>query len=391
MHDGTRAGRVLSGVYVARLDLFQPHLLGVAKKVRAQVAALAGMPSSIDLVFPSEGAIVCGDQVVKSYGKGPLMRRFAHYAAFYRFATRCALRSDYVYLRYQGASPALLKMLRTIRRKNPECVIIVELPTYPYDREVLDTLRGRLWLLVDKMMRARVFKSVDRIVTFSGNDQIFGVPTIRTQNGADVRAHEPLPPHNPAPEVRLVGIANLSYWHGYDRVISGLGRYYANQGERNVHFDVVGNGRELQNLKDLAKREGVENRVHFHGPLRQDALSDLLAQCHIGISCIALHRKGSDTTDLKSREYCSRGLPFVIGYADQDFPAGFEFAHHIPSDESELDIDAVISFHERLVAKHPHYPTQMHAYAERHLDWKVKMRPVLDALLAIVGQGPGAK
>jgi glycosyltransferase involved in cell wall biosynthesis len=367
------------GLYVARLDLLQPHLLGVAAKIRAQVDALRTLPAIARLMYPSRGSIQCDGKAVKHYGNGGLWRRLTYYLFFYFDAAALAAGVDFVYLRYQGSSPALLWMLRKVRKRNPAVAIFVEIPTYPYDSAAA-TVRARFLLAIDRAWRRRVFRQVDRVVTFSRDREIFGVPAVQTDNGVDVDALPLLPAPPQDGPLRMVCVANVSYWHGYDRVISGMARYRDGRGRREIHFDIVGSGFDLQALRDLARREGLEDHVHFHGPRRGTDLTDTLARCHVGISCIALHRKGSDTSDLKSREYCARGLPFVIGYADRDFPPDFPFCHQVPADDSAIDIDAVIAFEQRLRLSHADYRREMRAYAVQRLAWPVKMQPVVEAL-----------
>jgi hypothetical protein len=378
-----------TGLYLAQLDLSEPHLLGVAAKIDAQMKALRDLPGSIELLFPSKGSIRRGETIATILGQGRWGRRLAHYVFFHLIAAKHARDVDYVYLRYQRSSPALLGLLRSIRRSNPRAVVLVELPTYPYDDELGSTMRGRIFSRLDRLWRGRVFRYVDRVVTFSSNSKIFGTTTIQTENGVASREFPLSRPSPPCPTLRLVGVANLSYWHGYDRVIEGLRHYYTHGGTRNVEFDIVGVGAELEPLKELAKRGGIESRVRFHGPLCGDELSDLLANCHVGISCIALHRKTASTSDLKSREYCARGLPFVIGYSDRDFPGGFQFAHHVPPDDSALDIGGIVDFYEELL-RHQDYRLRMRQYAEQHLDWSVKMEPVLAVLRQLLSERAAA-
>ena len=42
----------------------------------------------------------------------------------------------------------------------------------------------------------------------------------------------------------LLAVATLAKWHGYERVIKGLYNYYADGGERNIIFNIVGNGEQ---------------------------------------------------------------------------------------------------------------------------------------------------
>ena len=380
---GIDGERRWSGLYVARLDLHAPHLLGVAAKVRAQRDALSERLGPVGVVFPSEGSIWRDDQAVREFGKGSTWHRLVYYVFFYFVVAGLARGADFLYLRYQGASPFFLSMLWLARRHDPSIVIVVEIPTFPYDDAAI-TLRAKALLLVDRMWRRLAFRYVDRVVTFSGDDRIFGVPTVRTTNGVDVEGIAPLEPRVPGPELRLVGVANVSYWHGYDRIVLGLRDYYARGGRMDVTFDVVGTGADLPALKALVEQSGLQDRVRFHGSLRGRALDDLLGTCQVGISCVALHRKRSDTSDLKSREYCARGLPFVIGYADRDFGGDLPFVHHVARDDTPIDIAALLDFHARLVAEHPMYRARMRGFASERLTWREKMRPVVDMLLALL-------
>ena len=86
---------------------------------------------------------------------------------------------------------------------------------------------------------------------------------------------------------------------------------------------------------------------------------------------------------LKAREYCARGIPFLIAYDDPDFPESFPFVFRVPLDESPIDIDKVIQWYENLSMKHPDFSAQMRKYAEENLSWDAKMRPVINRINSI--------
>jgi len=104
------------------------------------------------------------------------------------------------------------------------------------------------------------------------------------------------------------------------------------------------------------------------------------------VGSLGIHRIGlKEASILKAREYCARGIPFIYGIADPDFPADFPYILHLPADESPIDIEQVITFADRVLAD-PDHPQKMHRYAEEHLDWSVKMKRLKDFLEALVGE-----
>lgn len=366
----------LRGAYIARLDLTEPHIQGVAKKIRAQVKALSEAAHHVDIFYPAAGSVLRNDEVLICYGMSSLWRRINYYLLFYLFVSRLRLSVDFIYIRYQRSSPLFLYTLSRIRASSPDAVILVELPSYPYHTESF-TFRERVFNLIDYLSRPFLRFYVDRIVTFSAEKKLFGIPTICTANGVDAEALELMQIPDGTETVRLVGLANLSFWHGYDRVISGLENYYKSNKKRRVIFDVVGTGQELQRLKMQAQEAGLVDHVIFHGPLHGDELDSLMKNCHIGISSIGMHRLKVDTSNLKSREFCARGIPFVIAYPDRDFDNTKPFVFHAPANDEPIDIQTLMDFYDELKATHLGFNKAMRNYALSHLTWQVKLKPVM--------------
>lgn len=374
---------ILQGAYVARLDLTEQHLAGVAAKIRGQISALEAMPARIRLYHPAGASILADGQHWGSYEGSRFSKRWNYYFRFYPALARRLASLDFVYIRYQGCSPFLLWMLRELRRKLPGIVIVTELPSYPYHTEAR-SLRERLFVLVDRLTRSQLHRYVDRIVTFSKEERIFGIETIQTDNGVDVANIELLPKPSSTRTLHLLGLANLSFWHGYDRVIAGLAAYRSNGGEREIHFDVVGTGTELGRLKSLASDLGVADQVTFWGARHGKELDEIISHAHVGISSIGMHRLNVDTSNIKSREFCARGLPFVIGYPDRDFDASLPFVMHVAPDESAIDIATLMAFYHRLSAMQGDFRTMMREYANRHLTWSAKMRAVTTSIRSLL-------
>lgn len=372
--------RVLRGAYIARLNLRDPHHLGIAQKVKAQVNALSELPAAVTMYSLQSELVWRDDEVIKRYPEGTFWRRLNYAFLFYKVLVREIRNLNFVYIRFQRSSPAFLWMLSRLRKMNPRLFVCVEIPTYPFETESI-SLRDKVLGWGDRMSRRFLRRYVDRIVTFSQVNEIFGIPTIRTSNGVDVQALPILPKPETLLPFRLLGLANLAFWHGYDRVIAGIAAYKANGGPRQVTFDIVGVGNELARLREDARRAGLEAEVRFHGSLTGERLTAVMTGAHIGIACIGMHRVDKDTSDLKSREFCARGLPFLTGYNDRDFPADIPFVQQVPATDDPIDIVAVLHFYAHLRSTRPNYPSEMRDFAQQNLTWQVKMSPVGRAIL----------
>lgn len=362
--------------YIARLDLDSEHLVGVKRKILAQQRVFDSELGPTSLFHTSGAGVVCDGDVIREARPGKTGHRMQHMLHFYASVAAGIETTvpDFAYIRYQRSGPGFLRMLRRMRRANPAMVIMVEMPSFPYHTEEI-SLRERVLGKIDRLFRERMASYVDYIVTFSRRKTILGISTIQTDNGTDVEAVDVLPASNGRP-VRLLGLANLSFWHGYDRVIEGL----ALHSSADVVFDIVGNGNESPRLKADVQRLGLEERVVFHGTLTGDSLDKVMETAHIGISSLGMHRLDVETSNLKSREFCARGLPFVISYPDADFKQNLPFVFHAPADDSPVDIAALLEFRSRLETSLPDYPWTMRRYAEEKLSWGSKLAPVVDVV-----------
>ena len=234
-------------------------------------------------------------------------------------------------------------------------------------------------LSVDKCFRNALARQVDRIVTFSQYDTIFGRPTIRISNGIDF-AHIPLKTNvnDTSNTVHLLGVADIHFWHGFDRVVAGLADYYRRPHEKKVIFHIVGGGSRftVPELREQVREQGMEERVVLHGPLWGEALDRAFEEADLGIASLGRHRNGiTHIKTLKNREYAARGIPFVYSENDSDFDA-MPYVLKAPADESPIDIDALLHFLDGVDRD----PAHIRASIEDTLSWDVQMRKVLDQI-----------
>jgi hypothetical protein len=142
----------------------------------------------------------------------------------------------------------------------------------------------------------------------------------------------------------------------------------------NIKLHVVGDGPEVPHLKKLSDNLKINDHIIFHGFNTGKDLDQIFNQCHIAIGSLAPQRKGyTMDSALKSREYCARGIPYIIVISDADFPNDFPYSLRLPADESPIDMDQVITFTSS-VYQDPDHPQKMRQYASENLDWSVKMK-----------------
>ncbi|NLV27960.1 MAG: glycosyltransferase family 4 protein [Methanomicrobiales archaeon] len=171
--------------------------------------------------------------------------------------------------------------------------------------------------------------------------------------------------------INLLCLANFSRWHGYDRLLYGLSNYH---GPVNIIIYFSGDGVELPNIKKLVETLKLEKKVIFTGFKSGIDLDNLFNNCHIAVGSLALHRIGlNEASILKAREYCARGIPFVYGAKDPDFPLHFPYILNIPANENPVEFEDIINF-VQTVCSNPGHPKIMREYALKYLDWSIKMK-----------------
>lgn len=366
---------------------------GISKKIRHQVKGLQQNGHEVHLCFYDRGQNGHWQRMVEApaltaiqdFGTGKLagLRQRISYGAVSDYCVANGI--EMVYARcYMNANPWLVRFFSRLKKAGIKAVM--EIPTYPYDQEFEGfSLTERLQLRIDQLFRKRLARQLEAIVTFTHQQQIFGQRTIRISNGVDL---DSMPLHqriDTSKELHLIGVAEVHYWHGYDRLIAGLGEYYQSAQQQDlkpVFFHIVGGvwksemytDEHAPGFHELIEKYGLHDKVVFHGQLFGSELNSIFAQCSLAVGSLARHRTGiSDIKTLKNREYASRGLPFVYSEDDSDFDHQ-PYVLKVPADESAVDVARIVDFEARLTMT----PQQIRQTVE-HLSWKVQMQQVVDA------------
>lgn len=365
---------------------------GISKKIHYQVKGLRENGHDVRLCyydFNSEGhrcRYVNGD-IIKDYGSGSwaAIRQRIDYSCIYDYCVREGI--EFVYARcFQNANPWLISFFKKLRKAGIHAV--TEIPTYPYDQEFKNfEWKMRMGLKVDQLFRKKLYQEMDALVTFSDAERIFGQRTIRISNGVDfdsipllnndnVNGNDNGNGNGVHRALHLIGVAEVHPWHGFDRLVAGLGEY---KGETPVYFHIVGgvHPNHMNNVfLPLIEKYHIKDNVIFHGTLFGDELTKIFNLCQFAIGSLGRHRSGITVIKtLKNREYATRGIPFIYSEQDSDFD-NQPYVVKAPADESPIDIQQIIDFIDRFSMK----PEDIRKTVE-HLTWKIQMQRVVEEVM----------
>jgi len=376
--------------------------VGFKNKVYAQCRVFRNSGFEVSLVLPRYDRLVL--YKIDPEGKGDVEREYIHSSNAVHRTTSSKLRSlirkvrrfreivlflsevvrninpDVIYMRRPRLFRSLVKFIRYTSKHIPT---LYEFPTWPWEKEFIRT-EGILSFIYEFMCFMMIKNSLSGIVKIQTDRR--HEDRLSLQNGVDVskipvRSSKILQKNV---DLQILGVATLAKWHGYDRLIEGIRNYIDITGKDNVVFHVVGDGAERPFLEERVKQLHLEKSVIFHGVKTGKELDELFDKCHIAVGSLGIHRKGlTQTSELKLREYCARGIPFICSSADADFPSDFPFQLKVPADERPIDLNIVSSFADRALSD-TDYSVKMREYAEENLDWSIKMKKLIDFMNEIL-------
>ncbi len=350
---------------------------GVERKVRAQHKALQQyLDCELVILPPVEYSGSMAEKIIRRLPYTAAWRKWEYHGEFNA--------ADYLYIRQVYHDASFARYLRAIRSRNPKIKIIYEVPTYPYLTEQKTSAANRAFRKKELRWCVKAAKYMDRIVTFYGQDEIWGVPCIDLINGFDFSSVV-LPQREKSDAIHVISVALTAFWHGYDRFLAGLAEYYANGGRENIIYHYVGT--VIPEHRRFVEENHLENHVFFHGKQSGAPLKALLEESFLGIDVLGGHRKDYPiSSSLKSREYCAYGMPLITSSPVDFIPKDSPYQFLASYDDSPVDMEAVIQFYHsiydgkdcRKVAQ------EIRDYAEARCDMKITMKPVADWLMRSV-------
>ena len=362
---------------------------GISKKIHYQIKGLQENGHEVHVCTYSlnkQGNRIryIDNQILEDFGNGKFasLKKRICYQSIVRYAQNEHI--DFVYARsFHNANPFTIRLFKSLKKAGIKSVI--EIPTYPYDQEYVGfSKKERLELKIDQLFRRQLAKQTDRIVTFTDDSFIFGQKTICISNGVDFDSIPLKQTSNNFPkELHLIGVAEVHYWHGFDRLIHGMGEYYSHPHKTEVYFHIIGgigpsemyNSQHAPGFHELIEKYHLVPYVLFHGQLFGEKLDNYFNQCDFAIGSLARHRSGITTIKtLKNREYAARGIPFIFSEDDKDFNDK-PYIIKVLANETPISIQEIIEFQNNFNI----LPMDIRNSIQ-NLSWKEQMRKVIEVI-----------
>ena len=367
-------------LYLTTWDFGDGPSTGITNKIKAQMKAFESYGFVVDYTYIYDNAIYFHKEGQDIFlGKVGKLRKLA--ANYFLFKKLKKENYEYVYNRYGLMDTYYFKLLKMFNNKGSK--IVVEIPTYPYDKERLSGLAWWLLYTLDRIYRNGMNKYVDMIATYSEDEEIFGIKTIHIHNGIDFESVTIRRGEKNADGIHMIAVAGLAKWHGYDRLLKGMGEYYQSGGQTKVFFHIVGDGPVREEYERIVEQYQLQKYVIFEGVKRGKELDKIYDMCDIGIEGLAAFRKDVFiSSSLKSREYAAKGIPFITA-SKSDVFEGKDFVLKVSGNESNIDIYNVISFYNDMYKDKEiqKVAESIRNQAQQSCDIQITMKPIVDFLL----------
>lgn len=370
---------IMTGLYITHETLYQGS--GISKKILAQKRGLENSGVNMHLgcmqISGNIRSYVVDGRALFSLGRGILatIKYFSVFSPILDFVRENNI--SFVYIRYiHIATPFYIHFLKKLKRMG--VLIFMEIPTYPYDIEHKnDNWRMMVVNRVERLSRKYFKKYVDKIVTVQDYDTIFGLSTIKISNCVDLK-NVPFRTPLSHSSINLLGVANMQEWHGYDRLIEGLGLYYKKGGKEDVHLYLVGdNSNVIDCYRLLINKYDLKDIIHLEGIKEGKELNCYFDIADLAIGGLAAHRKGVyEGKALKCVEYAARGIPFIYSDINTDFD-NCSFIKRVSQDDTPIDVNELLAFIEEQKTS----PAEIRQFVADNLTWDIQMRKVLDEII----------
>lgn len=300
---------------------------------------------------------------------------------FFRFCYDCVelIKPDIIYIRrINPITPMMLNFIKSVRKKG--IVVLYEYPTYPWENELLLS-KNYLSYIIDKIQYATLLDNISAMVCM-GHCVHSSYNVIETMNGINLHDNCLLDKvyrrNKNIDVINIIIVAHYSAVHGIEKVLKGLVRYYEEGGTEDIRLMVVGPSEGFEVLKKYVEELKINNHVFFHGYKTGKELDDLYEIADIGLDAIALEIRGEECIcgSLKSREYISKGLPFICsdlldivynGKADN------RFMYITSHNEKEIDMFAFVQWYKQLEIS----SVEIQKFGRDNFTWEQMMKPVV--------------
>lgn len=294
---------------------------------------------------------------------------------------------DFVYIRRMFLDKEFIRFMQCIKEKWYNCRIIIEIPVFPYKKDMLSHPYTIFQYIKELLLRKYYKRYVDRFVTYSNDEEICGVKTIRTMNGVNVesiriKCGEGVYDPN---SIKLIAVATFIAHHGYERILKGLYCYYKNGGKRQFTIHLVGEGPEKKKYEKLVSKYELNKYVVFHGYKSGNELDEIYNSADAGLVSFGSYKENVDKLcTIKTREYLAKGLPVIMGGTDDLFKNNGEYALCLPNNPSPIDFNEIGRFLDDIYISRTKRDVigKIRAFAKENVDNSVTLKPIVEYILS---------
>lgn len=353
-------------LYIARNN--SKIFLGVQKKIEQIVSSLNKMGNN------AECCIIQSSPKIKSIKK--------------YFDTIYSSKADIIILRNDIFMP--LFFLPILWQKLRGCRIIIDVPT-PLSI-VLNEIEAGSGYKLKKIITKFAFKIAfplshwlaDKIIQYAPESNYFSFGIKNkiqlSANGVSLDRIKPrrIIPDWPSNSFVMIGVASLAEWHAFDRVIYGMRDYLKNNNTGiQPKFIIVGDGGVRIKWQQLALDLGLKECVLFVGYKNGEELDELFEKAHVAVSSLGLYRKNLGmASDLKSREYAARGIPFLKSGHDIDFDPAPNFVFEVDNSDQLISLDHLIEWYKEKL-QDEYFFEKIRNFSEEKLDFSIKLKELI--------------
>lgn len=199
---------------------------------------------------------------------------------------------------------------------------------------------------------------------------------IYNRDGADILSIKPrnfVPSADAFKLVFLKGSAVQQPWAGLERLIKSIAA------RPDLKFELYITGKVVDD------EFGSYSFVKLTGRLMDEELENLIDTVDVGVSNLANYMIGfSETTNLKSRDYFARGLPFIQANTMPDVEGTIAAKYYLNIENSDavIDMDKVVQFILKMRQDKDHV-REMRKFAEERLDWKYTVKELSESIKSL--------
>lgn len=292
---------------------------------------------------------------------------------------------DFVYVRRAVADRQYLLFWKKVKAKYPNCKIIIEIFTYPYDKDDFGKWNAWPFYIKERIYRPKLKAYVDRFVTYSEDKEIFGVPTICTTNGVNVESIKMVQGEYKQDKITLIGVAYMQRHHGYERIIEGIKDYYeqANNKKSIVELLLIGDGPEKKNYQALVEKYHLQDYVKFYPIMSGEALDKMYDLSDIALASFGMYKLGiyGKIGILKTRECLAKGMPLITGCEIDVLEDDYKYVVNFPNNAESVNVEQIVQFYKEIRKSGENKKSiaaVIREYAKQHVSMESVMKPIID-------------